>query len=658
MLDLKTFHKNLDKCNKYQKEAILHTKGNCAVIAAAGSGKSFILVNRICNLILNGVSPDNILAVSFSRDAANVIKERIVKLMPEIKDSISINTFHSIGWKMLKTHVTRFQESEIARDWWKKKTIIDIVKNNMKLVNKDSDVDVNNILRFMEYQQNNMRDINDKMLPMQDQPYTISVMQEIYEKFENIKKKERMICFGDMLMGMYQLLKKNTKIRHEYQSQFLHIMADETQELNPIQYELIKLLGIKCESLMILGDFRQNIYEFNCSNSKYLLDFYKEWTDCKVINSKINYRCQKNIIDMSNLLIKDSIESKHPLYEEAIAFKAAGKDVNYNVYFDAMDEAEHVAIKIKELITSGIYKYQDIYVLIRLNSQSRVFEEVFMREEIPYFIESGMSFYERSEIQDMLAYITLAYNTNSNASWSRIINKPNRFLGSIFKDEVEAYATAKNISLYESMQSFPRHKEWRYQKNIEAFVNIIYKIQKKLGKSNIGNIIAMIRKELDYDNYITKESDSSADDIKSDNLDSFQEQASQYVDVEKFLESINKLIHSKEDKVNKKTYGEAKAVVISSIHKAKGNEKEVVFSVGFSQSILPHSKGNESEELRLAYVSVTRAISELYISSILHYNDKDVEVSDFIYNFLDRKDVDIKVDRCMDRQSKNKIKLK
>jgi DNA helicase-2/ATP-dependent DNA helicase PcrA len=203
------------------------------------------------------------------------------------------------------------------------------------------------------------------------------------------------------------------------------------------------------------------------------------------------------------------------------------------------------------------------------------------------------------------------------------------------------------------MQTFPRCHEWRYQKNIESFVQIIHTIQRKIGKNSVGKIIGTIRKELNYDKYISNELATGVDDSKVENLDSFQEQASQYTDVTVFLKSIENLIRSKEDKVNKKTFGEVKGVTISTIHKAKGAEKEVVFCVGFSDTMLPHARGNESEELRLAYVAMTRAISELYVSSILNHHSKRVDVSDFVYNFMDKKIVDIKIQQCLDGELNN-----
>ena len=324
-----------------------------------------------------------------------------------------------------------------------------------------------------------------------------------------------------------------------------------------------------------------------------------------------------------------------------------GTAAPFDVFKDEFDEGKWVAEKIEELVKSGKYKPKDFMVLYRVNSQSRALELALSEKNIAYHIEGGVSFYDRKEIKDILSYLKLAIDTSNDMAWDRIFNVPNRYLGKVFNDEVTAYAKKHNCSKYHAMLNFPRRNEFRYKTGINLFQYAIEELQRTDGQFTVSSMITRLRQILRYDDYIQNELDTNFNTMKLDNLTSLTDQASRYEYIEDFLQSIRSAIANGEDMQKNKKKDNCNKVQMKSMHCSKGEESPVVFVVGFSEGLIPHSKSpNIEAERLLGYVALSRAEEEMYVSSILSYNSRELEVSDFLYSCFDIDMVMEKVQMC------------
>lgn len=617
--------------NKNQIKAINHFKGNCCVLASAGSGKTSVLTNRIAKLINEyNVKPENILAITFSVKARENMQNRLSWLIGNEIDKVTIETFHALGNKILKESKYKYFHNKI-KQWQQKQMINNIVVKVLGIESNEKDVSTNDILSFISYQKNNLIDYNDELIKTTYMPYRIQTMQEIYQKYEETKKNEKLMDFDDMLINTYKLLVSNDKEREKYQNRYKFILIDEFQDTNLAQYEIVRLLGKKYNNVFVVGDALQNIYQWNLANNDYIIDFHKDWIDTTVVPLNINYRSSQDIVEISNKLVRNTKETTHKHYYESIANKPKYKNPEFSYFVSEKDEAENIAIKIIEIKKSGA-KYSDFAILTRTNYQTQAIEQGLYNNGIPYEVIGGTMFYEHKEIKDMLSYLRLVKDINNDEAFKQIYNSPNRYLGTVFLNEVNTYAEKYNKSLFNSMLLFPRSSEWRYKKGISELYNIITKIKKRK-KYRVGELIEVIRKDLDYDKYISKEdNDSNIRNEKIDNLDSLVELANKYDNINTFLDDVDSLLgftnnSEVEDRVK-----------IMTIHKSKGLEFPIVFVAGVNESLLPHAKsGNENEEKRLLYVALTRAEKELYVSSTMFYGNRDMGISKFIYDIFDKE---------------------
>lgn len=625
--------------NDNQIKAINHYTGNCCVLASAGSGKTTILTHRIVNLINTyKVAPENILAITFSRKAKENMRNRISQLLDEDTGArITIETFHALGYRLLKESKYIYFNG-ILESWKQKQIIKDILIKNMQIEDNEENVQTNNILSFISYQKNSLIDYNEKLFPLDNMPYGIQVMKDIYQKYESAKRNENKVDFDDMLFYTYKMLNTKDKEREKYQDRYKFILIDEFQDTNHSQYEIVRLLGKKHNNVFVVGDALQNIYEWNLSNNDYIIDFYKDWIDTTVIPLNTNYRSTQDIVNISNKLVEGIKETTHEHYFKSIANKSKYKQPEFMCYEDEDTEADNIAKKILQLDN-----YLDVAILTRTNFQSQAIERGLYQNNIPYEIVGGKTFYEQKEIKDMISYLKLINNTTNDEAFKEIYNTPNRYLGNVFLNEVTTYAQRYKISLYESMLRFPRSSEWRYKNGITEIKDIVSSLKKRK-RYKVGELIEIIRNELDYDKFISKEKYENNDkNEKIDNLDTLVSKANKYTDINTFLLEIDNLLgFTKNSNIPNR-------VKVMTIHKSKGLEFPIVFIPSVNSLLLPHAKsGNENEERRLFYVALTRAEKELYISSTLFYNNKDMDISPFIYDIFESDYIDSKL-------TKNKI---
>lgn len=607
--------------NENQLKAINHHLGHCCVMASAGSGKTSVLVKRIENLILNhNVPPEYILAITFSRKAADNMKSKLTTLLSDKIESLNIETFHSLGYKILKDNGIIFSQHQLLKDW-EKKSIIEDICVDLHIVDKaDRDnIDTNGIIFFISWQKNNLISPADKLIDI-SATYDIDSMRKIYSAYEDKKNQDNKIDFDDMIYQSYRVITLNGKIKAEYQNKYKFILVDESQDTNKAQYEMVKLLGHN-NNVFMVGDALQCIYGFRGSNNNYILKFYKEWDNPTIINLNTNYRSTNDIVKLSNKLVCGTKETSHDYYIESKANQSDYKQPELIHYTDEHEEGKGICKKIKEL--SNTYKFDDFAILTRTNFQMQAIERELYLSNIPYEIVGGDSFYNLKEIRDMVSFLKLATIGDDN-SFRMICNVPNRFLGKVFVGDVEKYAIPNRLSLYEAMFEFPRATEWRYRKGISELENIVWKIRQNKNE-NVGETIKMIRNELNYDNYISKDMyDNNDQSEKIENLDTLVSLASEYNSIDLFLEDVEKMSNPKKDEGIEK-------VKIMTIHKSKGLEFPVVFVTGVNAGILPHAKSSdENEEKRLLYVALTRAEKELYVSYVDKYNNKKIDPSEFL----------------------------
>ena len=593
---------NLETLNDRQKEAVNITDGPLLVLAGAGSGKTKVLTTKVAKLIIdNKIDPSNILAITFTNKAAKEMKQRILSMVGDIGYKIQISTFHSFGLNILKKHYDKLKLS-------KNFTILDsddssiLIKNILKDMNSDENYKAikniisnnkNALIDSYEYERFVSNDFEELVL-------------EVYRKYENRLIKNNSVDFDDLLMLPIVLFKKHPDILKEYQEQYKYILIDEYQDTNEAQYLLTKMISAKYKNICVVGDDSQSIYSWRGSNYKNILNFEKDYPNCKTVFLEQNYRSTKTIINASNDLIKNNINRKD---KNLWTDNEEGIKIEYKRAIDEKDEAYYVVSEINKLLDNGS-KLSDIAILYRTNAQSRNLEDELLLNNIPYKVVGSVYFYNRKEIKDLMAYLKLIYNKDDDVSLTRIINVPRRKIGKVTIDKLIKKANDLNCSMYDAIDS---------GKELE-FKNIISYLRENKDNYTLTKFIDLILektgivKELEEENTIEAQT-------RIENLNEFKSIAYQFeenygiISLEDFLNEISLVADITEYKDNE-------SVTLMTIHSAKGLEFDNVFIVGMEESIFPHFNSFESndqmeEERRLCYVAITRAKKRLWLVNAL-----------------------------------------
>lgn len=593
--------------SKVQQEAADFYKGCCNVIAAAGSGKTATLVTRIVNLIEDhDVDPANILAITFSKKAKENMMRRLSKLIPEYAKYINIETFHSFGYKIVRKFSS--EDYEILDADWKKVKIVEEIMQRLFRIREPDGKEIADALSYISIQKNKLKEPNEK-----------EKFGKVYKRYEAYKEKHHQIDFDDMLVKCYEILSTNDKALEYCQNKYQFILADEMQDTNTAQYEIIRLIGDKHKNVFVVGDGLQAIYQWRGSDNRYIMNFDEDWPNTRIIHLNKNYRSSKNIIDLANHFAKCIPESLHRHYVESVPDKAEFEQPHYTRYSDEICEAKEIAKKIESYINAG-YSYKDIAVLTRTNAQLQNFETALYRSDIPYTIVDGMSFVDRKEIKIVLCYLRLICDIDDDEAFEYIYNRPNRWLGQSFIQEVRKVARRDKLSLYRAMFRLGRTNA-RFKNAANSINSVITEVDESSHK-NVSEMIHDLRDYLNLDSYVSKDLCDN-DDSRTDNLDTLERMASNYKDVKKFISFIIKFSKEKKNNPN--------SVQLMTIHKSKGLEFPIVFVAGVNHGLLPHEKNtNIDEEKRLMYVAITRAEKILNISSTEYYNRKEAMESEFI----------------------------
>lgn len=599
--------------NERQLEAVTCNKQYIRVIAGAGSGKTKVLTSRISCLIDNGVDPIRILAITFTNKASKEMKERVLKDYDGIFGVPFISTFHSFCVRFLREEIKIMgypKDFNIIDEEDKTKLIKEILKDkniDKNYLNHKTMINYISYCKTYYYKGNYVKSIFNEEKEKDK--------KSIYDEYSRRLEKMQCLDFDDLLLKAYQILMVHEDIRKKWQNKFDHILVDEFQDTNDIQFDLVRLLVGKNNSLFVVGDPDQTIYTWRGANLNIIMEFNSNFEGAQTIVLDTNYRSSKKILECANKLIKNN---KYRLSKDLIAHHGEGEKVAYNNCSDSFREAELVAKTIIEEKQKYDMKYKDFAILYRANYLSRDIESALSRNAIPYKIYGGVKFYERKEIKDSLAYLRLLVNRQDDLSLTRIINEPKRGVGETLLNKYKEIASDENISLYSAIEdNLVECKRAETRNNLTEFFDVIEKYREQVEKGiELANILDSLLKEVGYYAMIEEdEEEQRIENIKElmNNMTYF-ELNSEDPSLSAFLQEIT--LFTSQDEIETGDY-----VSLMTIHTAKGLEFKSVFIVGLCEGVFPSVKSleenseNIEEERRLAYVAFTRAMERLHLSS-------------------------------------------
>jgi DNA helicase-2/ATP-dependent DNA helicase PcrA len=574
------------------------------------------MMERIGNLVkIHNVQPETIIGLTFNRNAAEQMRQRLVPVLGELAQRVTLSTIHSWCHYLLRTEGKVF---EIISG----KEQISLIRNLMK--RKRLDLSVGTILREISLAKNNLIDA-EEFRALYGSDKTMSRVAGIYESYEKEKAKKYLLDFDDLLLETYFLLSGHESIREKYTGRYHHILIDEFQDTNPVQLEIIKLIidanHNNDKSYWIAGDDWQSIYSFAGASINNILNFQSTFSSSRLFILNINYRSTPQILKACQNLISHNVRK----IEKTLKTENQDGD-NVIVLESSSEEGEALSIinEIRDLVDNRGYSYKDIAILYRANFQSRVIEETLAQMKIPYYIENGLNFYQRSEVRYILDYLRLILNPDSDEgdeALRSILNVPNRYISRKFLQELAEFSDKTNVHLYEGLKSMPVDLPY-VRKNVKDFIRFISPLADYASNLEPSEVIAMIRTQLDYDRFVTDEDIPAPDDVKIQNLNQLQLSAARYSGIRSFLEYT--------DSFSEQMSNDREGVALMTIHKAKGLEFPAVFVIGLVEGITPTKKGDLEEERRIVFVAISRAMRILYISYSHTYMGQAAKKSLFI----------------------------
>jgi DNA helicase-2/ATP-dependent DNA helicase PcrA len=630
--------------NEAQKEAVLHINGPLMIVAGAGSGKTKVLTTRIAHLLTTGVDAFNILALTFTNKAAREMKERVERILGNNEArNLYIGTFHSVFARILRTEAPKlgYPHHFTIYDTDDAKSVVKTVVNELNLDDKHYKPNIvynrisqakNGLIGPAEY-------ATDYYIQQEDTRSNRPAIAQIYEAYAKRCFKNGSMDFDDLLLKFYELLKHFPESLHKYQHKFKYILIDEFQDTNPAQYEIIKLLGAVYENVCVVGDDAQSIYSFRGATIENILQFQKDYEDVKIVKLEQNYRSTQSIINAANEVIK---KNKGQIPKNLWTENIQGEKIKLVRTQTDNDEGKYVADTIQEQKLRNHFNNRDFAILYRTNSQSRAFEESLRRMAIPYTIYGGVSFYQRKEIKDFIAYLRIIVNPSDEESLKRIINFPARGIGKSSLDKAVLMANEKNISMWDVLCN-ARGMGYKAGtlESIEQFVQMIKSFASMLNTKNAYEVATHVGKQTN----IVKElfNDKTTEGLaRYENIQELLNSIKEWVDDQQNRSNIDEdgiLIDNAETQETQKGQAglsgylqqitlltdvdqkdpEADTVKLMTIHAAKGLEFSCVFAAGLEESLFPNAMSiNTREELeeerRLFYVVITRAKHKLWIT--------------------------------------------
>jgi len=609
-----------DTLNAQQKKAVLQTEGPVLILAGAGSGKTRVLTHRVAYLIDQcGINPWNIMAITFTNKAAGEMRDRVDKIVGFGSESIWVATFHSSCVRILRRYADRlgYENNFSIYDTDDSKSVMKDICKRYQL--ETTQLKMRAIMQSISKCKDNLVTPEEYSLNTQNDPRKMRI-SKAYMEYQATLKKSNAMDFDDLLMKTVELFRKNPDVLEQYQERFRYIMVDEYQDTNNAQFELIRLLAQKYENLCVVGDDDQSIYRFRGANIRNILDFEKVYPNAMVIKLEQNYRSTQNILDAANGVIRNNSGRKD---KSLWTDEGTGEKVHFRKFDTAIEEAGFIADEIKSLKKSGKLDYSETAVLYRTNAQSRLIEEKFVLNGIPYDLVGGTNFYSRREIKDLLCYLKTVDNARDDVAVKRIINVPKRGIGATTIENVQIYATERGIGFYDALCEVDQIVSvQRAATKLKDFVTMISAFRTKMKGYSLEQLIKDIIDTTKYIDYIRAESeeDESGDNNREQNIDELISKIAAYEEKEDeptlsgFLEEV--ALVADIDTVG----DDDEKVLLMTLHSAKGLEFENVYLAGMEEGMFPSFMTLEvedsdpyamEEERRLAYVGITRAKKEL-----------------------------------------------
>ena len=602
----------LDNLSEEQRKPAEVIDGAVLVTAGAGSGKTRMLTHRIAHLVESGVSPYNILAITFTNKAAGEMKERLAKMIDNA-DNMWVSTFHSMCTRILRRDIEALgytSNFSIYGDQEKERTI----KRFINEFGVDESVKTESISWHISNAKNNMLKPAEYVETLSSKSKK-AIICKIMEAYEAELKKCNALDFDDLLTKTYELLKENSEVLAYYQNKFTYIHVDEFQDTNHIQYELVRLLGGERANIFVVGDEDQCIYSWRGADAYNVIQFTKDYKNAQVFKLEQNYRCTKKILEKANKLI---CLNKNRLEKVLWTDNDAGNKVEEFSTYNEAEEAEYVASNIKRLVEFSGYRYGDFAILMRVNALSRAVEEKLITYGVPYKVYGGFKFFERKEIKDTISYLRLLSNPKDDEATRRMLVFPKKGIGDVKISELEVTAESEGVSLFEcAMNSISLSTALT---NALMPVRTMFKsLQEKKEQMGLYDFVAEMVKIVGIKEAIGDKTDEDLN--KQLNVDDFLLSVKEYEDansgatLEDYLQSITLMRDI--DNMNE----EDNNVSLITVHAAKGLEFKVVFIIGLNDGLFPLSRAINSEdeneleeERRLMYVAITRAKERLYLS--------------------------------------------
>ena len=609
----------LDKLNERQKEAVLATEGPVLVLAGAGSGKTTVLVNRIAYMISEKhIRPWNILAITFTNKAAREMKDRIERLLGDTAKDMWIGTFHSVCVRILRSCIDLLGYSRdfVIYDTADTKTV-------MKECLRELDIDeksfpVRNVLSIISNAKNDLMDAAT-FENVYKSDYRMSIIAKIYYRYQTKLRKNNAVDFDDIILNTVKILSENPDVLSKYQDKFQYILVDEYQDTNNSQYLLINLLAQANRNLCVVGDDDQSIYKFRGANIGNILNFEDDYSDVQKITLDQNYRSTQNILDAANSVISNN---KGRMGKSLWTSNGDGNKVFVYTGTNEYDEARYIARQIKKHFDEQ-GSFSDCAILYRTNAQSRVIEEMLMRESVPYKVLSGLRFYDRKEIKDIIAYLRVVYNPNDDVSLARIINEPKRKIGNATLEKARNIAREKETSLYDVISHADDYPEFKTAiKKLLSFSEIIQSLIKLKDTVTIEDLTGRILNDTGYMPELVME-DTTESKTRIENLGEFISVITEFEKNEETGNTLGEFLENISLVSDIDGYDENEdSAVLMTIHSAKGLEFQIVFLSGLEEGLFPGMRSMESdddieEERRLCYVAITRAKEQLYITKTI-----------------------------------------
>ena len=612
-----------DTLNSQQKKAVLQTEGPVLILAGAGSGKTRVLTHRVAYLIDQcGINPWNIMAITFTNKAAGEMRNRVDKLVGFGSESIWVATFHSSCVRILRRYADRlgYDNNFSIYDTDDSKSVMKDICKRYQL--ETTQLKMRAIMQSISKCKDNLVTPEEYSLNTQNDPRKMRI-SKAYMEYQAALKKSNAMDFDDLLMKTVELFRKNPDVLEQYQERFRYIMVDEYQDTNNAQFELIRLLAQKYQNLCVVGDDDQSIYRFRGANIRNILDFEKVYPDACVIKLEQNYRSTQNILDAANAVIRNNEGRKD---KSLWTDEGVGEKVHFRKFDSALDEASFIADEISSLKRAGKLEYSETAVLYRTNAQSRLIEEKFVLNGIPYDLVGGTNFYSRREIKDLLCYLKTIDNARDDVAVKRIINVPRRGIGATTIDNVQTYADERGIGFYDALCEVDQIVSvQRAASKLKDFVTMISAFRAKMKEYSLEQLLRDILITTSYIDYIRAESeeDESGDNDREQNIDELISKIAAYEEKEDepslsgFLEEV--ALVADIDSVG----DDDEKVLLMTLHSAKGLEFEHVYLAGMEEGMFPSYMTLEvedsdpyamEEERRLAYVGITRAKKELTLT--------------------------------------------